>query len=304
MVTRWSAVLLLPALLAGCGERPPPDPGVVIVVSLDDRPETLADLEQYLEANMVVPEEGRSLHGGDEDYVKSRLFDAFVNERLLLAEAQRREIQVSDLEIEASLGLDNGEEQPLGNATWQNARRRLMIEKLLEQIAREQSAVSDDEVRSWIDANASPGAERRVRMRSLMVDSADEAEKLYKDLKRRRLTFDEAGVVQAQDPDRQVSVEVGWDSLSEEVRGVLEGLRPGQVSRPVAQGGGHHLFLVEAWLDGDPSQAELEDRARAELSARRREQAYQALLRHLRDDSKIRVKPRNLPFEYRPETGA
>jgi parvulin-like peptidyl-prolyl isomerase len=99
-------------------------------------------------------------------------------------------------------------------------------------------------------------------------------------------------------------VEVGWNSLSEEVRGVLEGLRPGQVSRPVEQGGGHHLFLIEAWLDGGPSQAEIEAVARRELAARRREQAYQTLLLKLRAGSSIQVSPRNLPFEYRPENDA
>ena len=178
----------------------------------------------------------------------------------------------------------------------------LMIQKLLEQLILEQSPVTDEEVRAHIgEGIQSPVVGRRVRFRNLMLPSAEEAERVYREIRRRRITFDEAAVTQEAGPGHRVPVELSWDGLSEELRAALDGLKPGQVSRPVVQHGNHYLFRIESWVSDTAPDEGLLRSVRSSLEERNRQGAQEKLIRELRKTTRIRVKLRNLPFDYLPE---
>jgi hypothetical protein len=60
---------------------------------------TVAELQAYLDANQLQDPAAEPTAPGDLARVKSRLFDDFLNGEILLQEAQRRGITVSDEEL-------------------------------------------------------------------------------------------------------------------------------------------------------------------------------------------------------------
>jgi peptidyl-prolyl cis-trans isomerase SurA len=143
---------------------------------------------------------------------------------------------------------------------------------------------------------------RRVRLRALLCEGEDEARRIHEQLKKRRITFTEAVLAHGNGAGQGVPLELSWSNLSEAHREALEGLRPGQVSRPVELNGDVYLFKLESWME-DPSQVErqLAEQTRQGLEGVRRRQAYLDLLRELRARTRISLKLRKLPFEYIPE---
>jgi len=287
--------------LAGCSQGETPRPTPPSVAAIDGEPVTLAELELYLDAHLLTEGELQPTSAAQADQIKSRLFDALIEERLLLAEAEREEVPVTDLEIEASLDLQESEDAAVPDALWKEARRRLMIQKLQEQTTLGQPPISDEDVTAYLEQNRERWTPaRRVRMRSLRSSTAEDAERIYQNIRRRRTTFDEAVVAQG-NPDLAVPVELNWESLSEEIRTALDGLKPGQVSRPVAHSGAHFLFQLEAWLN-EPHAIEVEllAQARQALEDRRRQRIYEGLIEQLRETADIELKLRDLPFDYVP----
>jgi len=298
---------LLLALLVGalaCGEAELPEPEARVVVWLDGESQSLADLQRYLDANLLVAESEQIGEGEQQWRVKSRLFDAFLDERLLLAEARRRGFAVSDIEVEDHLGLL--QDEVVTGPGWDQARRRLLVRKLEAAVAAQLRPVTDDEARRHLESlREAAGEDRRVRLRGLMLESVEEAERVYGEIRRRRITFNEAVVQHETATGQGVSLELSWNDLWEEQRAALQKLRPGQVSRPVSRDGQTYLFQLEAWVEPETEvdPAVLES-ARLDLQRRRGQLVFRDLLAELRETSEIRINPENLPFRYLPDDSA
>jgi len=305
---------LAPVLLAliGCAQ-PVTDPERIPVAYVGDEALTLSQLQDYFDSNLLRTDPGELAEPapGEMAEVWSRLFDAFVEERLLLAEAERRELPVDEREIELYLQHAPAEEgdgaEPVDlSRLVGEARRRLMIQKLQEDALRELPSPGEDEVRSYVvEHRHRLVPERSLELRSLMLDSVESARKVQQDIRKRRLTFAEAVVRYEKSPGQGLPMQVNWNGLSEEVRAALEDLRAGQVSDPVEVNGNVYIFQVVSWFEKrEQANEELIRRARLELERERRRDAYDAMVDDIRDRTEIRLKLRNLPFSYvRDSTG-
>jgi hypothetical protein len=270
-----------------------------VVARLGEQPLYLVDLTAYLRENMPELGEDEEREREELDRVKSRLFDAFVEERLLLAEAERRGMAVDDWEIAAYLGIGDAD----GTATPESTvRRRLMVQKLREGTILSLPPLTDEEVRAHAEQHGERlMSERRLELRALMLDSEEEAEKVRQNIRRRRMTFTEAVVAYEKYPGQGRAIPVAWSGLSREVRAALEELKVGQVSQPVEMQGNYYLFLIESWIkDPELLAAERLQRARRELEDLRRQQALEELLAELRERNEVKLELRRLPFRYRP----
>ena len=294
---------ILPMLVAGllgCAPEPT-DPERIAVAYVDGDGLSLSELEAYFAVNLLPADEEESEE--DTDEVKSRLFDTFVEERLLLAEAEHRKVPVDDREL--SIYIGPVEEDPEGEAAPRSrlaaeARRRVMIQKLLEDAVRSLPPLGDDDVRTYLEQNRERLVPRRgLELRALMLDSVEHAGKIYNDIRRRRTSFAEAVVTHEKAPGQGLPMRVDWDGLSVEVREGLEGLKPGQVSKPLEVNGNIYLFQIESWLKrSEEAEQELIHRARQELEGLRRLQAYDGLLAEIKNRIPVRLERRNLPFRY------
>jgi len=289
--------------VSGCGPAPQ-DPEETVVARLGDVSLTLAQFQSYLDTQMLDAGLTDADAAGRED-VKSRLFDSFVEERLMLLGAERSGILVEDQEVQAYLGFDEFEEdvEPSETVPPEDlARARLMVEKLRDEVTEGLPAPSEEEIEAYAEENRERLLpERRLELRALAFDSEDEARKVYDEIRRQRMTFAEAVVMHESHPGEGFPLRVDWSNLSEELRAPLEDLKPGRVSQPLEFHGSYYLFKVESWLrEPEELESELRERARAELEALGREQAERDLIAQLRRENPVRLRLRALPFRYVP----
>jgi len=301
-------VLLVALVVAGiaCGDRLHEGDRQVAVWVGDDAI-YVDEVEQYLDANLVAADEDEEVSPGAMDEVRSRLLDAMIDERLFHDEAERRGIGVSDLEVRTYLELDTGETpEDAEERPWREteARRRLRVQKLQEEIVREQPEPSDEEVATYAREHAETLLPAQpLSLRALQLDSMDEARRIYNEIRRKRMTFNEAVLAHESSPGQAQPLQMSWDGLSPDLGKALRKLEPGQVSEPLELHGSIYLFQVVAWLDGPGDHdAEVARRARYELEALRRREALESLAERLRKAHPPRIRTEALPFRYVPET--
>jgi len=303
---RRIGMFLVPLIvaLAAC-EDPPSDTSRVVVAYVGNDPIYQSDLERYFESNLARVEPDEQLPPETVDEVKSRLLDSMIDEHMLYAEAERRSIEVSDLEV--ATYLDMGAAEPTDDPdrrAWREleARQRLMIQKLQEQVVLDQPLPTDDEVESYAAAHRGELIPARpLELRALQLSSREDAKRILREIRSRRMTFNEAALAYEPSPGQALPQRVSWETLSPEVRDALENLKPGQVSEPIELHDAIYLFQISSWLDDPADQdVELMHRALQALENERRRQALDRLQQDLRARSPVRLKENQLPFRYVP----
>lgn len=294
--------VIVPLALAGsiaCGlalepyERP--------VVNIDGITLTRGELEAYLALNLAGAEEFENDSAGEadqRDLVRSRLLDTWIDERLVLSEAAERRLTIDDEQLDEQLD-DPSYESGAGDRRSRRAylRNRLLIELVQGEVLHDVALPSSKEAAAWLAAN--PGmltAGRKVRLRSLRFDSAENAQRVHRNLRRDRLTFDEAVAQNTDDESQGAPTIVDWSTFPREVQQALEELRRGWSSVPVDLGGSTYLFQVVEWIEPDPD-AQIET-ARAEIISAARRTAWEGFVAGLRANADIQVVRKNLPFHY------
>jgi hypothetical protein len=302
-VIRWLLPLFLVATIACQGS--PTDPHLHAVAQVGEQPVYIGDVEKYFEANLIEGDATYGLPSEEMDQVKSRLFDALIEERMLYIEAERRQIQVTDLEVETYLDMGGGEapdDPDLHARRETEARQRLMVQKLQERVIRELDPPTDAEVADYASENGDRLLPAQpLELRALQLDSLSQAKRVRRDILRKRITFNEAALVHDPSPGQALPLQMSWDSLSSELREALKDMKPGQISEPLELHGSIYLFQVGTWLKEPADQdVELLRRARLELESIRRRDRLDALVTSLREQSGVRIKAENLPFAYAP----
>jgi hypothetical protein len=299
---RAACALALAVFVGAACNRGPEDPGDRVVARLGEESLTLAEFQAYLGTQLL----DAGLADGDAEgagEVKSRLFDAFIEERLMLLEAERRGITVDEQEVETYLGLDEFEEDAEPSELQdpgELARTRLMIEKLRDVVTGNLAVPSAAEIEAYAEEHRERLLpERRLELRALAFETEEEARRVYQEIRRRRMTFAEAVVLYESHPGEGLPLRVDWSNLSEELRAPLEELKPGRVSEPLEFHDSFYLFKVESWLrEPEELERELRERARAELETLGREQAERELIEEARREHPVQIKRGRLPFRY------
>jgi len=321
---RAVAVVSLLALATACGGKEPapaPAPGTAdpaaaggpggkpsetsVLAEFADQKLTVKDLNDYFEANLYVDGGVEDIAPADLKILKSRLFDAFVDEELLLHEARLAGIEVSPEEVEAYAQSTAGEEVEDSKTEAirrEMARKDLTIQKLRSTWVEANVKVTPDEIAKYAAEHRSElEPQRSVVLRSVMFATEDQAKKVGADIASHKLTFDQAldtpGVNKAQAQPNKVKLE----DLPPEVREVVEGLNTGQVSPPILVNERPFLFYVVNWVkpSGNLEDA-IRERAEAALLREKQEDASRTQVFGVRQRIPTKVHPENLPFEYVP----
>ncbi len=278
-----------------------------VLAEFADEKLTVKDLNEYFQANLYVDGGVDDIAPDDLKILKSRLFDAFVDEELLLHEAKLAGIQVSPEEVEAYAQSTAGEEVEDSKTEAlrrESARKDLTIQKLRSTWVEAKVKVSPDEVKKYATEHRSElEPQRSVVLRSVMFANEDQAKKVGADIASHRLTFDQAldtpGINKSQAQPNKVTLE----SLPGEVRDAVEGLNAGEVSSPIMVNGRPFLFYVVSWVKpgGNLEQAILE-RAEAGLLRQKQEDASREQIFGARQRTPTKVHIENLPFDYVPQS--
>jgi len=258
---------------AGCQPRAEPPPSDQ-VAAVGGEAVTFSQFEAYLERQLGEP--GRGLASD----VLSRLFDQFVEERLL-----------------ARLAVDRGVAAAGGG-------RRAAIDRLLADAA---AAAGDDEPTPaeievyYREHLAELERPERVRLRQILVDDRATAERALREL---RAGADFAAVAARVSNNSGETFggpggELSRDELPPAFADTIFQLAPGAVSEIVEADYGFHLFQVVERLPAEvlplaAARGEIRDHLRQERADRR----LAALAEEARNRYDVEVYERNLPFNY------
>ncbi len=287
-------------LCAACGGGSKPEADVIAVIG--ERTLRHIDLQAYLSVNLL--DDGDAPMSLDErEEIRSRLFDRFVEEQLLLAEAERAGVTVSDEELasyRAALEQTDGTDPEARKVADRLVHQTLVTQKFSEWFLRQQEEPGDAEIEAYLEAHREElTPQPQVVLRALMLESMEQAERAYQRLKRRNITFNEAVVAYGTTPGQGIPVETPIDQQPEPLRKELERLRIGQTSKPIDLHGNVYLFNLDSRRDPADDPETLRFRAREQLIREQRASKMQELVERLRASEDVRVYPENLPFRYR-----
>jgi hypothetical protein len=283
---RRRAVLAVAATALACSSAEPPPPPEV-VAQVDGAAVRYAEFEDYVTTALGEP--GASL-GSD---VLSRLFDQFIEERLLTRLAVERGLLAAD-EADGRFG------------------GRRALDLLLADAARGAASgalPSESEIAAWYDANRERYRRpERVRLRQILVEDRRRAERLRREIVG-GADFAAVAADASQDPTVAAATgpqgEFSRAELPRSFAEVIFELAPGEVSEVVEAEYGFHIFQVEERLDAELLPlAAVRDDVERRLLQEAADHRLGELAAEARGRYDVTVWERNLPFNYRGVYGA
>ena len=290
------AVLALAA--SSCG-RFSADPARQVAIEVGGKPVTVEQLQRYFAANLMTPEGSEDRQAGELDRVKSRLLDDYIDEEILLQEAQRRGITASDADVAEYAGSEASSDP----AARELARREVLVQKLREAVVLGQAPVREEEIDAWLAANEQPGAAPlHGTLRVLRFASYPDAARVRAELASKKLTFMQAEQTYGSEGGRGVAPEVDLGALPDRLADAVKGLTPGQVSQPVPFESSVLLLLLESIDDPSVADTRRRDRARRQVALDKAGAVAGRLLADLRGRTSVKLHAAALPFSYVAES--
>src|SRR5262245_47690554 len=202
------------------------------------------------------------------DQLKSQMLDEFIIRKLVLAEAARAGLTVTESEIEQTAQDPQMKSSAATEDARQELRNDLLVSKYYKQVVLRDVHVSPDEVQKYIDENRARRSDKPgFWVREIRVDTREEADRLLKEVTDGR---DFAAVVKqySQVPNAEQGGLTHYTDgqLPEALENAIKLLRPGDVSPVIQSSFGYHIFKLERRTEphpGDSRRASLdEDRSR------------------------------------------
>jgi O6-methylguanine-DNA--protein-cysteine methyltransferase len=270
---------LAAALLLAAACRPGKPPAPDVVARIGDTEVHYSELEGYLARTAG---DGESVLASN---VLSQIFDQFLDEELLVRLAVDRGL----VKAESLTGKGAG------------ARRRA-IDELLQADLKEPGDQSEREIAAYYAAHREELTRpERVRLRQILTEDRASAERALREIAA-GADFGRVAERLSRDPAAKsggYQGELSRQDLPPAFADIIFSLQPGQVSRLVPADYGFHIFQV---VSRSPAEVVPLEAARAEISAKLREQRADQLLAALVRDARrrynVELYERNLPFEY------
>lgn len=280
----------------------------------EEGPKVIAIVGSFEITDERVRQEIAKLPGTPEDYHAAAVaaLNRLVDESLLLSEAQKRNLTVSDDEVEKRLGALVDDYPPGAfedylanhNLTEKDVRdqikRSMLTAAALDALLAEKGDVSEEEVNAYFQNNATEFAKSEsVVLRRVTVASADEVE-----LVKQKLSFGEdfAAIARANSMDANAAQggemgEMELSRLPESDRAAINTLNPGSVSDPVLRTNGQYVFyLLE---EKKPARTLTLEEAtpiiRNKLVLQKSQLEYPEIMERLKNDYKVQIDEQNIP---------
>ncbi|HKQ97564.1 MAG TPA: peptidylprolyl isomerase [Candidatus Polarisedimenticolia bacterium] len=276
------------------------DPGAVATIGGNAIP--YRQFERYLNDNAGEETDP----GTSADEIKSRLLDQFVEEQLILGEADRLKIAVSDAEVDAylkELGMSDGD-LDVGAPDGKEAFRAKVHDSLVVQKVKESAVLNtihvgaaevEDELKRRPDAASSVP---RFVLRQFLLEDRNAAETARRALLLDPGRFEAMAREKSISPDRGQPRAYSGEELPPEVRAAVESLEPLGISAIVPQSGGFVMFQLVRKEEARPDLAQVRKRIESELFRAKADQVMDRYLAELKGKTAIHVNRAILPFRY------
>lgn len=282
---------------SGCsgGEKKP-------VATVGESVITQAEFREALKR--LVPQD-QSTGKDDLTAIKKDLINQLVEEKLLLSQAAKYGVNVSDEELAAEVDAIKNE---YGEASFKDAiaekygsldkwkndiKNKLIIKKTVERLVAEQPPVTEKEARDYYNEHPEEfSTTERVHARMIVVASEEEALKIRKGLT--VANFAETAKKVSLSPDKENGGDLGYFARGEMPAAFEDAvfkLNTGQISPVVKTEYGFHIFLVEGKKKGGKfSFSEVKDRIMERLKAEQEDSVFRDWMAALKQKTKIEVR--------------
>ncbi len=263
-------LFLLGSFFVWAQEGPKPDD---VVAEVNGEKITVADVISAL--GRLSPDAQKQVMQSPSG--KMDLLNSIIKKKLLVAEAKK-------------LGIDTLD---FVKAAVERAAEDIYAQVLLNTIQNQNSAVTDAEIQNYYQQNDSLfDLPRRYHIAQLVLPDKETAEKLYKDLSKGKISWDDA-VTKYPGVGNNRSGDGGWffeTQIVPQAREVIRKLETNQISEPIEVGSTYYIVKV---IESEPprhlSLDEVRDRIRQILSQQKGQQAVTDYQNRLWMQAKISI---------------
>lgn len=241
-----------------------------IVAVVNGRVITSYDLDREL-APYLMQLGGRKLNAQEEQQLagmRKKLLDRLVDDILLLKEAERLKMEVSETEVENHIRQfrqsNNMTEEDLN---WQlqrenmtredykrNIRESMLRHRVLSLMVRRKVLVTDEEISRFYNENKSEYAQaKEVELGLILLPPGEDSNELVQRLRKAELTFEEAARKYSKGPGAQNGGNIGrlkWSDLASQWREALALTQPGEISESFRIDGNQAILKLKAVVPG------------------------------------------------------
>ncbi|MBI3652224.1 MAG: peptidyl-prolyl cis-trans isomerase [Acidobacteria bacterium] len=293
-------LLLLSFAVTACRHK---SDGSPVLASVNGRTITRVEFDRFVTLKL-----GDTVTGEMNDALRSQILDEYLLRQLVIDEATRTGLSVSDTEVEKVT-----QENPQLRSTASDAAGRkelendLLVEKYYQQKVLRNLSVSPEEIEAYIEANkdrltSKPG----FYVREIRVPTRAEAEAARRDIVEGKQAFVKVARAYSHSQKTEQGELTHYDEgqLPDVLEEAIKPLSVGSVSPVVQSNYGFHLFLLERrtqpYAPGE-RRSQLDDRRlhlRDELISRRNQEAVDTAVNRLAATAKIKIDDAALGFTY------
>jgi parvulin-like peptidyl-prolyl isomerase len=279
-----------------------------IAVQIGESSYSKADLERYFDIRL-----SEFRDPADADRVKSNLLDSFIEDRLLLHQAEAMKVVPNPellnrmLQQITSSGAERAGET--GDPNREAALKRDLTESLkMQQYLHDHLLgnikITEEECENYYKTHMSDFVRNdMVHLREILVDSQAQAEKVRATLAaRHNKNFAEQASIYSKAASASDGGDLGTfqrGELPEQIEKVVFALVPGTLSKVVRTQYGYHIFLVEEKIMAHQQRLqEVKEQIRDRLLREQERRAIDKELAALRDRIQVKINQDKLDFRY------
>lgn len=272
---------------------------------------TSYDLDQEL-APYLIQLSGRKLGAQEEQQLagmRKKLLDRLVDDILLLKEAERLSMQVSDTEVETHIRQfrqsnsmteeDLARQLQRENMTREeykrNIRESMLRHRVLSFMVRRKVLVTDEEIVRYYDEHRSEYTQaKEVELGLILLPPGEDADGLVQRLRKDEFSFEEAARRYSKGPGAQSGGSIGrlkWAELASQWREALAQVQPGGISEPFSIEANRAILKLRAVIPGkERSLDEVREEIRQKLYDPKYASQYAEYMLSLREKAIIDIR--------------
>jgi len=262
-----------------------PDDAVAVVAGRDV---TRGAFDRYLLASLG---DASGVTGAGPE-VLSRLLDQFLEEEMLVGEALKEGIEVTDDQVKHFMREKAGDPD--------RVRAVLLAKRYKEEVILKDIEVTEDEITGYFrDHAAAFQRPSRVVLGKILLDDSEQARLIHAEIVSRPADFEQIAEEHSLSPDGGRAQAYEEESLPESIRQMVATLRNGEISSVVEDPQGFFILRLE---DRRPEQSpeleEVRDEIELKLLQQKSEKNYRDAVAALRARTSIVINKERLVFPY------
>jgi parvulin-like peptidyl-prolyl isomerase len=271
-----------------------------VVLTINQIPFTNRAFKSYIKSHYDL-----STNGSPSDSLRSRFFDAFVDNKILLTAAEQQGLTISNDEVNEYLSEHNIPQEKFQKEL---ILENIKIKKFLYIMVYRNIDVTNAEIRQHYTKNPQTFRKREeIKLYQILVKNKEKATEISGILRNSPRRFAEIARKESISPEAKNDGFMGFFEkgvLPRELEDVVFSLDINAISPVVDSPHGYHIFKVTQKRRGKQQYlSKVRSQIKDNLLSQKMDQAYMAFLSQLKKRFVIKINHQDLFFKYQPNQG-